>query len=150
MKATISTIRAVGAEFARRLWWPVAIGAACVSLVAIGGVWWLTSAVSSWWGLLFFPVSIAVAVATVILGVYWRTIRYISPIKTDDQRTATRQFVDQLQSAASTMQTPRVVLLFKIVRDIAAPRESGFVGSLSRTSKSLSSDFRALNNLFKP
>lgn len=149
MKPSLLAIRAIGSEFANRLWLPVVIIAAIIAVLLIALVWWLVSSVSGWWILLAIPVTIALSVAAVLLTIFKLVIRYVAPVQTKAQRHDVKQFVDKLQSVSDAVQTPKVVLLFQIVRDIAAPRENGFIGSLMTNSGSLKGDFTKLRRSFE-
>lgn len=148
MKPSLLTIRAVGSEFANRLWLPIVIIAAIVGIILISLVWWLSVGVSGWWILLAIPVSILLSVAFVVLTVFKLVIRYVAPPQNKQQKQQVKTFVDKLQSVSDAVQTPKVVLLFYIVRDIAAPRDNGFVAELARKSGSLTTDFNALRKQF--
>ena len=148
MKPTLLTIRAIGAEFANQLWLPVVLLASGIGILLIALVWWLSVAVSSWWLLLGFPVVIALSVAAALLTVFKFVIRFISPVTTKQQRLATKGFVDKLSQIAEVAGTPKFILLFQIVRDIAAPKENGLIGDLVTNTSSLKGDFQKLRTLF--
>ena len=149
MKPSLLTIRAVGSEFANRLWLPIVIIAVIISVILIGLVWWLSVNVSGWWILLAIPVSILLSVAFVVLTVFKLVIRYVAPPQNKQQRQRVRAFVDKLQSVSDAVQTPKSVLLFYIVRDIAAPRDNGFVTTLTSNSSALKGDFTKLRQTFE-
>ena len=147
MSPTITVIRCIGTEFARRLFFPVAITAGVIFTLLIIGVLLLTT-LSQWWYLLLIPIMILLCVAGGVLAVVWLTIRTIRPIQTRTQHTAVKTFVDKLQRLSDTVQTPKIILLFRIVRDVAAPRQDGFIGSIADDTTSLKNDFRDLQKLF--
>ena len=149
MKPSLLTIRAVGSEFANRLWLPIVIIAVIISVILIGLVWWLSVNVSGWWILLAIPVSILLSVAFVVLTVFKLVIRYVAPPQNKQQRQRVGAFVDKLQSVSDAVQTPKIVLLFYIVRDIAAPRDNGFVTTLTSNSSALKGDFTKLRQTFE-
>ena len=148
MSPTITVIRCIGTEFARRLFFPVAITAGVIFTLLIIGVLLLTT-LSQWWYLLLIPIMILLCVAGGVLAVVWLTIRTIRPIQTRTQHTAVKTFVDKLQRLSDTVQTPKIILLFRIVRDIAAPRKDGYIGSIADDTTSLKRDFSELQRLFK-
>lgn len=148
MKPSLLTIRAIGSEFANRLWLPIIIIAAIISIVLIGLVWWLSVSVSGWWILLAIPVSVLLSVAFVVLTVFKLVIRYVAPPQNKQQKQQVVEFVDKLQSVSDAVQTPKIVLLFYVVRDIAAPRENGFVATLTTNSSTLKGDFTKLKRSF--
>ncbi|MDN5835493.1 MAG: hypothetical protein L0H36_02555 [bacterium] len=148
MNSNLLTIRAVGAELANRLWRRVLILAIIISALLIGLVILLETTVSVWWLLLGFPVIIAVSVALGILFISKQIIRTVSPVKSTEQRQATKQFVDKLQSVSEVFGTPKFMILYNVIRDIAAPRKDGYVATMINNSTSLTSDFKQLSKLF--
>ncbi len=148
MKASLLVIRAIGTEFANRVYTPVVIMAALLSAILIGGTLWLTT-ISLWWWLLGIPVVIAVSIVIAFSILIKLIIRYVMPSQTKAQRRAIKQFVDKLQTLSDVIQTPKVILLFRLARDVAAPTKDGFVGNLSHTSLSLKKDFSALLQSFR-
>lgn len=148
MSPTITAIRAIGAEFAARLFLPVVITCAVLSVVLIVSVFWLAT-LSQWWLLLLVPVMILVSVMIGVLGISWLVVRSVRPPQAKQQRRAVKAFVDKLQRVSDAVQTPKVVLLFRIIRDIAAPRKDGFIGSMTDDTTSLQRDFLQLQKLFR-
>lgn len=149
MKASLLTIRAIGAEFAKRLWFPVVIVVSIVTVLLIGLIWWISAAMSVWWWLLAIPVIFLASVALVILTVFKLLIRYVSPQQSQTQRQLTAACVNTLEAVSETAQTPKVVLLFLIIRDIAAPRDDGYVASLIDRAGSMRGDFIKLKRSFE-
>lgn len=148
MKPSFLAIRSIGTEFANRLFYPVVITGAVVAAVLVIVALWLTT-LSSWWWLLFVPIVIAICVGLAVFIIIKLIIRSITPAQTKQQKQSAKQFVDKLQLVAEATQTPKFILLFRVVRDIAAPRESGFIGNLATTTSSLKGDFIELRNTFK-
>lgn len=140
MKASLLAIRSIGTEFANRLFYPVIMAGAIAAGILVAITFWLTT-LSSWWWLLFIPVVMAICIGLAVFVIVKLVVRSITPPQTRQQKQAAKQFVDKIQTIAEATQTPKVVLLFRIVRDIAAPRESGFIGNLTSTTSSLKSDF---------
>jgi membrane protein implicated in regulation of membrane protease activity len=147
MKSSLLAIRSIGTEFANRLFYPVVITGVVAAAALTGLVFWLTT-LSSWWWLLFIPVVMAICVGLAVFIIIKLVIRSITPSQTRQQKQAAKQFVDKIQTVAEATQTPKVVLLFRIVRDIAAPKERGFIGSLATTTTSLKSDYTDLVRSF--
>lgn len=148
MKPSILAIRAIGAELANRIYRIVAIVILVLCVLFLGMSVWLTT-FSSWWWLLVVVLIIAVSVAVGALTVLKLIIRSVTPFQSKTQKKQTKAFVDKLERLSEVAQTSKFVLLFRIVRDIAAPRENGLVASLSHDTTSLRSDFVALSKTFK-
>ena len=147
MKHSVVVIRAIGTEFAKRMYLPVAIIIACVDVVLLGLMVWLLT-VSAWWLLLAIPVFILVVVSIVLLVIAQLIIRTIAPVQTTHQKQDVKAFVDKLQSLSEIIQTPKPILLFRIVRDVVAPKQGGFIQSTSSDTLSLKKDFQALQRSF--
>lgn len=149
MNASLRTIRAIGAEFASRLWLPAFVLACIISMLVIGLAVYLQISVSPWWVILSFISIILASAAIGFLLIVKQIIRTVSPVKTEQQRTATKQFVDKLQEVSDVLSTPKLVILFQVVRDIVAPRKDGYVATMIHNSTSLTSDLKQLSRLFK-
>ena len=143
---TFQAIRAIGSEFAARLWrfsLFVTIGI-CVVLAPL--FTWLIS-VSAWWWALAFPLIIALSVAVALLVIFFLLIRHVRPQLSDDQSKQVGNFVDKLQRVQELSGTPRFIILFRIIRSVAAPRSEPYLKELFET-KDLHRDFVAITKTF--
>ncbi len=147
MKPTILTIRAVGAEFARRILYPIIIIVGSISLLLAGLGVYLTLQ-NAWWGLLLFAIISAICIAIAVLTIAFMTVRTVRPLQNPIQRKAVRKFVDKLEQLSEVIGTPKFILLFRIIKDIAAPRTDGFIGSMTGVNMSMKNDYKALVRLF--
>jgi len=148
MKPTILAIRSIGAEFASRIYNPILIIFLCITVVLIGVSLWLTT-LSGWWWLLFVIVMLWAIIGGVLLIVAKVIIAGVTPQQSKDQAGKTRALVDRLQRVTEVTQTPKFVLLFYIVRDIAAKKTNGFISSTITDTSSLKDDFINLSNSFR-
>ena len=148
MKPSILAIRSIGAEFANRVYLPVAVIALVILAGLFGLTFWLTT-LSDWWWLLFALLTIVGSVVIGVLGVVKLIIRSVTPAQSKAQKKQAKAFVDKLQRLSEVAGTPKFVLLFQIVRDIAAPRENGLIASISNDTTSLKREFTELSNTFK-
>lgn len=148
MKPSILAIRAIGAELANRIYVIVAMIILVLSVLLLGASIWLTT-FSSWWWLLVGVLIIAASVAIGVLTILKLIIRTVTPFQSKTQKKQTKAFVNKLEQLSEVAQTSKFVILFRIVRDIAAPRQDGFVASLSQDTTSLRSDFVELSKTFK-
>jgi hypothetical protein len=148
VRPSLLAIRAVGAEYANRIYLIIAIIFVASALFSLGFSIWLTT-LSSWWWILVIFLIIALSIALGVLVIVKLVIRAVKPHLTRSQRIQTKEFVDKLERLSETAQTSKFVLLFRIVRDIAAPRDHGFIASISNDTSSLRSDFTALTQTFK-
>lgn len=145
---SILAIRSIGAEYANRLFLFVAILFSLSAAILFGLSIWLTS-LSDWWWLLVALLIVAFSIGLGVLVVFKLVIRTVRPYQTKQQRAKAKNLVNKLESLSETAQTPKLILLFRIIRDIAAPRSSGFIGSISNDTTSLKHDFIELTNIFK-
>ncbi|MBC7459531.1 hypothetical protein H7200_02340 [Candidatus Saccharibacteria bacterium] len=148
MNETILTVRAVASEFARRLYQPVVIGLS-VSMVAVIAIliWLLT--MSAWWLLLALPLFILFIAMSILIIISGIVIRSVSPLQTKHQRTSVSLFVDQLQRISEVTQTPKFILLFRVVKDVIVPAKTSFIQSVITDSASVRADFQSLVRSFK-
>jgi len=109
----------------------------------------LLGTLSTWWLLLLIPVVMVLCIVAAVLTILWLVIRTVSPAQTKVQRRAVKTYVDKLQRLSDAVNTPKVILLFRIVRDVAAPRKDGFIGSITDDTASLKRDFQQLQKLFQ-
>jgi len=147
MKSIPLVVRAVGAEFARRLLLPLIIAGVIVALIlhVLGG--WLVTQ-NAWWWLLesVFVLGTLLFVGLVVLARL--AIRLFAPQQNGAQRKAVRSYVDKLQRVSEVIGTPKFLLLFYVVRDVFRPSSDGFIAMTSNDSKTLHSDFLALLRMF--
>ena len=148
MSPTITAIRAVGAEFATRLFIPIVVITAVMCTLLVLGVLSLAT-LSQWWLLLLIPVIIILSVTFGVVVISWLIIRTVRPVQSGHPRASVKAFVDKLQRVSDAVQTPKVILLFRILRDIAAPRKDGFIGTMADDTSSLKHDLQQLQKLFQ-
>lgn len=139
-------IRAIGAEFGMRLWWPALYGVIIVAIVTIALLLWLAS-LNAWWWLLALPISIGLSVAGVLLAVFFLLIRHVRPTLIADQKNRVRLFVDRLTLLHELSGTPKFIILFRTVRSIAAPRSDSYLRDLLST-KELAGEFQEIARSF--
>jgi hypothetical protein len=148
MKPTITVIRAIGAEFARRIIVPIIIIGAiiAVALLAFGG--WLTTQNAWWWVIeavfiLYGLIFTAAAVLALVI------IRALAPTLSKTQKQSVKNFVDKLGAVAEHLQTPQPIIIFNVIRDMLRPDRHGFIESVSMESKTLAPDFIELRKDFE-
>jgi hypothetical protein len=146
MNSFALALSAIGSHLAMRLYIPavIAAGAVVMACVAIG--FWLTTT-SEWWWLLFIPITILTCVILGMAMVVLALIRYVRPSQTKTQATAVKQFVDKLQGIADIAGTPKFIILFRVIRSVAAPKRDSYLADLA-SNKKLINDFRELQRLF--
>ncbi len=148
MKPSVLAIRSLGAEFASRLFLPVMITIVICAVALLAVSIWLAT-LSMWWLILVFLVCLATIAAMVVLIFAWVVIKIVTPIQSKDQKRQAKALVDKIQGVAEVTVTPKSVLLFRVMRDLVAPTQKGFISSISSDSISLTRDFSALRDSFK-
>lgn len=140
-------VRAVSAEFARRIYVPVVygVGGALLALIAVS-IWLVT--ISGWWWFLLAPLIVVMLLFIVAAVLSRMAISLLRPAQTATQKTAVRTFVSSLQKTSETIQTPKFIILFRLVKDIFLPGKESFIDELSGTASSLRSGFKEVINLF--
>jgi predicted ferric reductase len=147
MRPIFLAVRAIGAEFAHRIYLAVTLFVGLLSIAVLGGTLWLTT-LNAWWWALFAVVGIWTLIAVVGLIAARHIIMALAPTTTKEQRAATKAFVSKLQRLSEVAGTPKPFLLLRIVRDMIKPSQHGFIGSLGEAA-SLKYNFVALIRTFE-
>ena len=148
MKPIVQTVRAIGAEFIRRMLRPILlVGAAVAVVLLVAGVWLVNQNI--WWWLLLAVIITAVLVFAVLVTVATILIKLADSVQSRDQRKAVRHYVDRLQRASENLQTPYPVILYRVVRDVVWPRPDGFIATMSQDTQALAPDFNRLVGMFR-
>lgn len=139
----ILAVRAISTEFATRMYLPVVliIGGGAIAVIAV--LIWLVT-ISAWWWIALAPVILATitfAIAAVITGLL---LSLLKPRQTHDQRTKVKRFVDALQESSEAIQTPKFIILFRLVKDIVAPTGKGYVKELASNASTLRTGFQTI------
>jgi hypothetical protein len=147
MNKTILATRAVAAEFGARLVRPLILIGICLLVVLHGIGGWLTT-VHAWWWLLESLFIFATIVFVVLVIGSQLVLRIIAPDVTRAQKRAIKEFVDKFERVTGSAGTPKILLLYYIVRDSVQKRKNGFIVTAARDSTTLHTDFASLCNLF--
>jgi len=147
MNSSLLAIRAIAAEFAHRIFVPVVITIGIISVVLIVVMVWLLT-ISAWWLLLAIPLFVVIFVGGLVLAIVGIGIRFVNPGTTKAQKKTVSSFVDKIQRLSDVTQTPKIILLFRAIRDVARPSKGGFVQSVITDSTSLQKDFRDVIDSF--
>lgn len=148
MNSFVLALRAIGTHLAMRLYIPaVVIVSIWIALLVAGGLWLTTF--SNWWWLLLIPITSFACIVCGVAVVLLLLIRFVRPAQTKAQQQAVKQFVGKLQAVAETIGTPKIIILFHVVRSIAAPSKDTYLADLV-AHKQLAHDFRELQRSFEP
>lgn len=148
MNPLFLAIRAISSEFARRIYLPLVlvIGLTFVALLLFVG--WLTS-MSGWWWLLLVPIIVGTALyitATAFIGML---INFLRPAQTKTQKKDVSELVDKLQDVSDTLQMPRFLVVYHLVKDTIRPSDRGFISRVTNSAVSLKPDFQRIIASFK-
>lgn len=151
MTPTIRAVRAIMSLYAKSVLWPLlwVLCAAYVLTMAVIG--WVAYVASPWWWLLAVVPSAALVIGLVVWGVVFALAHRLAPNLTSRQRRATRKFVAHIGRIAEHMGTPRVVLVFRIIKDIIAPPANGrtFISQLASEPGQMRREFEEVRGLFE-
>lgn len=148
MKPTIQAVRAIGVEFIRRKIRPLVVAGLCAAVLLVGMGVWLVAAVNVWWWLALAPVLMVSVLFIALVLVAQVMLRLADSSQSLEQKRAVRKYVDGLQRVAENVQTPPVIILYRVVRDVVRPGPDGFIATMSRDSQSLAPEFQRLISLF--
>jgi hypothetical protein len=147
-QSSFLAVRAIGAVFARTLWQSTLIAALLISIASIALLVWLVP-LSGWWWLLAAPIGIGISVAIALLVIFHLLIRYVQPAnQTLEQKTLIAAFVQKLQFASEITGTPKIIMLFRTIRSIAAPKSDRYLQDIFET-KNLRKDFHTIISSFE-
>lgn len=147
MNSFVLALRAIGTHLAMRLYIPAVVIVSVWVVVLVASGLWLTT-LSNWWWLLLIPITSFVCIAFGVAIVLLLLIRFVRPMQTKAQKQAVKQFTDELQAVAETIGTPKLIILFHVVRSIAAPSKDTYLADLV-AHKQLAGDFRNLQRSFE-
>jgi hypothetical protein len=139
----VLAVRAIAIEFARRIYVPVLIIFIVAALLVIIAVWWLVS-ISAWWWLLAVPLLFVTMVGAIVLSAVGVLFRLLGRTTTKSQREIVSNFVDSMQEASETLQTPKIYILFRLVKDIVRPNGEAYIRTVVNNTKTLGPRFKAL------
>ena len=147
MKQSFLVLRAVATELAKRIYVPVAITLSVVAVLLVLLVVWLVT-ISTWWLLLAVPVLILVIVGAAFLVLAGTIISTVAPDMTTTQRSEVKSFVDSIQELSEITQTPKFILLFRVIKDAVSPRKTAYIVSVIAGASGLKRQYQNLASSF--
>jgi len=148
MSPTIQALRSIGSEFAQRIYVPILITVGIVAIILIGLNIWLVT-ISPWWWILLAFFILGTLVATSAFIAIGLLIKAVRPLQNKTQRKQVRAFVDKLQNIADVAGTPKIVLLFRITKDLLTKKEDSYTHRISTETLSMQDDLRDIISSFK-
>ncbi len=147
MTPSLLAIRAIATELAYRVYKPIVVTAIIVGVISLSLMVWLVM-MSAWWLFLAVPVFFALVVVALLLVFTGITIRIVSPRPNREQKKQVADFVNKIQGLSEITATPKLFLLFRVIRDVMVPSRTGYVQGLISDTTSLKKDFTSLLDTF--
>lgn len=148
MAPSVLTLRALSTEFARRIYVPTVLAVSALSLILLVVAGWLVT-VSGWWWFLLVPLILGVIVFITLSIISWVAIRLLRPSQTTAQRQMVKAFVDKLEGLSEVMQTPKFVIVFRLVKDVMFTPRQSYIDELTGHVITLRPDFEAILNSYR-
>lgn len=148
LQPIILAIRAIGSEFARRMYRPILWTGVITFIVLFCILIWLVN-VSGWWWLAFTPVILAALLFAILAATVGFALSLLKPQQTAEQRLKVTAFVDALQMSAEVASTPRFLILFRLVQDVVRPSDHSYVKELSTNAATLRTGFQEIIKSFQ-
>ena len=148
MNPTIKALRSIGSEFAQRIYVPIFITVEIIAVVLIALNIWLVT-ISPWWWILFAFFIFGTLIATTILIAIGLLIKTVRPLQDKTQSKQVSSFVDKIQSLADIAGTPKIVILFRITKDLVTKKEDSYTRRISSETLSMQHDLRDIISSFK-
>lgn len=147
MNSLILTVRALTAEFVKRLALPLILIGFSMLVVLLGLSIWLTT-MNGWWGILLGVVILVILIFTTLVIIASLIITAVTPSQNKSQKKAVKEFVDKLQDIAETVQTPKVVIVGQLVWDVIQKKNDGLLRRMSGHTLTTKRDFEAIRDSF--
>jgi len=148
MTPLVLAIRAIATEFAQRVYTIVLIVAAAIIIVLIAVSIWLVS-MSAWWWVLVIIFIAWILLGAILLTIAGVIITMTRPLQTKVQKKLVKTFVDKLQSVSEVLQTPRFMLLFRLVKTSLNPQRYNVIKNLTEHTVGLQRDLDEIIRSFR-
>lgn len=150
MDATIKALRAVTAVYFRRLLRWALLLAAVFGVMLWALILYLGTNLSGWWLLpLVVILPFTIAVATIATGLWLLSGKLLPRQLTREETRLIQGFSDKLVGLTGAAKLPYPVALFLVAKDVLRRRESGFLRNAIDDSRTLKTDFIAIQDLFR-
>lgn len=150
MNTTVLAIRAVTATYARHILKPVFFIGIGVYALVMALIIWISVAVDRWWLVLAIVPTFLIIVGLGAWVLVWKLSGRLSPQMNKKQRAATKKFIHHIDDVAEHIGTPRVVLVFRVLKDVAVRQKTSrtFIGEIAQKPGDMKRDFDDLRKLF--
>ena len=147
VKASILAVRAIGSQFGLQIWNQVALIMALVAVISGGLLVWLIS-MSGWWWVLAVMFGIVFSVAITLMVVFRLLLNYVNPAQTSEQKQIVKAFAEKVQFVQEFVGTPKIIILFRVIRSVAAPSSEKYLENIFESRK-LKKDFEGVIEAFR-
>jgi len=150
MNSSILAARAITSLYALQLIYSIlwiVLGIYIAIVVIIG---WIATSVSAWWWLLAVVPTFFILVGLVIWIIVYLLAKRLAPPMNRPQKTAAKKFVRHIGRIAEHLETPKFVIIFRVLKDVVISPVSGktFIGEIAQEPGEIHRDFEALRRLF--
>lgn len=143
LQPILLAIRAIGSEFARRIYLPVVWTGVITFIVLFSILIWLVT-MNGWWWLALTPIIVASILFVVLSAAVGFALSRLKPKQTAAQRVKVTAFVDALQMSSEVASTPRFITLFRLVKDVVRPSKQSYIKELSTNATTLRTGFQEI------
>lgn len=144
----ILAVRAIATEFANRIYLPVVVIAGSILFVLLILFIWLVT-LSGWWWFGLVPVIFVSIIFTILATITGFLIYLLKPSQSKTQKRKVKSFVDGIQKSAEAVQTPKFLLLIRLIKDVVMPGSRSYVRELASTATDMKADLQDIIDSFK-
>lgn len=145
--ASATAIKAIAAEYIRRITRPFLIGGLLAVVILFGVVIYLAQIVTMWWIILLLPLSVPVIFLLMAFFIIKQLTTYLAPALTKEQRKSAAQFVDKIQRTSENLQTPPIIIAWRTIRTAQKGQEN-YLRHIVNDSTTLKDDFAQTSQHF--
>lgn len=145
--ASATAIKAIAAEYIRRIARPFLIGGLLAVVILFGVVIYLAQIVTMWWIILLLPLSVPVIFLLMAFFIIKQLTTYLAPALTKEQRKSAAQFVDKIQRTSENLQTPPIIIAWRTIRTAQKGQEN-YLRHIVNDSTTLKDDFARTSQHF--
>lgn len=145
--ASATAIKAIAAEYIRRITRPFLIGGLLAVVILFGVVIYLAQIVTMWWIILLLPLSVPVIFLLMAFFIIKQLTTYLAPALTKEQRKSAAQFVDKIQRTSENLQTPPIIIAWRTIRTAQKGQEN-YLRHIVNDSTTLKDDFARTSQHF--
>lgn len=149
MQSHILASRAICSVYIFEIVRPLVLSISVACFAAAGLVAYLAARLSPWWLVFIVPIGLALVLLTLVSTLVFSIARTVAPPMTPAQRQAAQEYIQNMHDVSGGLQTPKFVIIIKIILDLLKRRwQGGFIQQTATKSVRLKQDFAALATSF--